>query len=163
MTLAGWRETVISAIARDAAGDPTLLDLTAAVLHEQDEAKQALRDKGYGCTGTGLLKTVGEVPAAGADERVATKKPNECTHEDFHARVAVGRILDVGKFVADVTIKCADCGEPFRFVGVPAGISYDHPMISIDGLELHAPIEPEIEKRLMDRATFHMTKAPTRQ
>lgn len=90
-------------------------------------------------------------------------KPEECTHEDFQANVAVGRILDVGKFVADITVKCAECGEPFRFVGVPAGLSYEQPMVSIDGLELHAPIEPEIEKRLMDRATFHVGTAPVRQ
>ena len=84
--------------------------------------------------------------------------PANCTHEEFDATVAVGRILDVGKFVADVRINCRVCGLPFRFVGVPAGLSYDRPMCSIDSTELHAPIEPELEAQLQARATFHVTR-----
>jgi hypothetical protein len=86
----------------------------------------------------------------------------DCTHPEFHANVAVARIEDVGKFVAEIRVRCVRCGEPFRFVGVPAGLSYDHPMVSIDGLELNAPIEPEIETRLHASASFHVSKAPTR-
>jgi hypothetical protein len=91
------------------------------------------------------------------------RDPKDCQHENFDARVSVGRILDVGKFVADVTINCRDCGEPFRFVGVPAGLNYGQPMVSIDGLELRAPIEPEIEARLHEQASYHMPIIPTRQ
>lgn len=91
------------------------------------------------------------------------KEPKDCRHEEFYTAVKVARILDVGKFVAEISIKCVECGEPFRFVGVPAGLAYDRPHCSIDGLELHAPIEPEIEKRLHDRATFQFTAPPTRQ
>lgn len=88
--------------------------------------------------------------------------PKDCIHEDFLATVNVGRILDVGKFVADIAISCKVCGEPFRFVGVAAGLSYDRPLVSIDGLELHAPIEPEIEKRLHDRATYQHIAPPAK-
>lgn len=61
MTRDGWRALVLEAVRRQEGGDPELLELTAAVLEEQDRAKQALRDKGYGCTGMGILLTVGEV------------------------------------------------------------------------------------------------------
>ena len=87
-------------------------------------------------------------------------KPEDCTHETFHADVKVARILDVGKFVAEITVKCMDCGEPFRFVGVAAGLSYEHPQCSIDGLELFAPIEPEIEKQLHASASYHVGTVP---
>ena len=86
----------------------------------------------------------------------------DCAHENFRADVAVGRFIDTGKFMADIKVYCVACGEPFRFLGVPAGIAWDRPAASIDGLELHAPIEPEGEKRLMDRATYHMPSIPAR-
>lgn len=88
--------------------------------------------------------------------------PKDCPHESFRANVNVGRMEDTGRFIADITVHCAVCDEPFRFMGVPAGVSFERPMASIDGLELHVPIEPEIEKRLMDRASFHMPAIPKR-
>lgn len=89
--------------------------------------------------------------------------PKDCPHEDFRADVKVGRMLDSGKFIAEVTIHCTVCDEPFRFVGVPAGLNFDRPMVSIDGLELRAPIEPEIEHRLHASASFTMPPIPVRQ
>lgn len=88
--------------------------------------------------------------------------PEDCPHEKFAAQVNVGRMLDSGKFMADITINCVDCGSPFRFVGLSAGVDFARPMVSIDDLELHAPIEPEGEKRLQDSATFVMPKIPQR-
>jgi hypothetical protein len=90
------------------------------------------------------------------------KKPHECAHEQFAAAVNVHRLLDSGKFMAEVNVRCVDCDEPFRFIGLPAGINFEHPTVSIDGLTLHAPIEPEVEKRLMTAATFHMPAIPPR-
>lgn len=46
------------------------------------------------------------------------------------------------RFFADITIKCLDCGEPFHFVGVKAGLSPLEPMVSVDATELRAPIAP---------------------
>jgi hypothetical protein len=88
--------------------------------------------------------------------------PAACTHPEFSAQVKIARVEDVGKFVAEIAIACGVCGEPFRFVGVPAGLSYERPMVSIDGLELNAPIEPEIEKRLHATATYQSMTPPTR-
>jgi hypothetical protein len=84
------------------------------------------------------------------------KAPVECKHESFDAHVSVGRMEDTGRFMADVKITCTECNEPFRFLGVPPGISWERPACSIDSLELHAPIEPEGEKQLFARATFQM-------
>lgn len=66
------------------------------------------------------------------------------------AAVDVCRLTDendlelVVGFSADVKINCADCGMPFEFIGLPAGISATNskPMVSMDGKELRAPIKP---------------------
>lgn len=88
--------------------------------------------------------------------------PKDCTHPNFFANVKVCRLEDSGKFIAEVRIHCTDCNEPFRFVGVTAGLRFDAPTVSIDGLELHAPIEPELEKMLFAQATYQMPEIPRR-
>ena len=89
-------------------------------------------------------------------------KPEDCTHEQFGAVVNVYRMLDTGTFMADVSIKCATCDVPMRFVGVPAGVNFERPMCSITGDELHAPIEPAYVTELHKTASFTMPKPPTR-
>lgn len=79
-----------------------------------------------------------------------------CEHKDFAARVAVNRLEDTGRFTADVTIKCSECGEPFRFLGLAAGSSPYEPKVSVDGLELRAPIEPKGTPKLHSHAAFVM-------
>ena len=62
----GWRFLVLDA-AMDAINNdnPEKLDLLAEYLAECDKAKQALRDKGYGWTGLGILETIQtQVPPA---------------------------------------------------------------------------------------------------
>ena len=86
--------------------------------------------------------------------------PKDCRHEEFAARVAVNRFEDTGRFLADITVRCRNCDEPFRFLGVPPGHAWDQPACSIDGTELHVPIEPEIEKRLFAGAAYQMPPAP---
>ena len=83
---------------------------------------------------------------------------SECRHEQFSAQVNVGRIESDGprRFVADITVSCAQCQEPFRFLGVPSGLHFERPTVSVDGLELHAPLEPEIVKVLATRSTYTM-------
>jgi hypothetical protein len=78
-----------------------------------------------------------------------------CYHPEFDAFVNVGRIGEGDDenpapgmpkhFVAEITIKCGACGEPFRFLGVPGGLSlsYAVPSTSLDSTELRAPIRPE--------------------
>ena len=82
-----------------------------------------------------------------------------CQHEQFTAQVNVGRVTHEGqplRFVADITISCVQCGEPFRFLGVESGLHFERPTVSIDALELHAPIEPELVKVLAQRSRYTM-------
>lgn len=70
-----------------------------------------------------------------------------CPHENFFATVEVGRLTDgedgpVTGYIADIRVNCDGCGEPFRWIGVPAGLKPDRPMVSVDETELHAPIRP---------------------
>jgi hypothetical protein len=45
-------------------------------------------------------------------------------------------------YIVEITIRCGDCREPFRWSGLEAGLSYDHPMVSVDETELRAPVRP---------------------
>jgi hypothetical protein len=70
-----------------------------------------------------------------------------CEHENFNAVVAVNRITateegPVTGYNADIRVRCADCDEPFRWIGAPAGMSPAKPMVSIDETELRAPLRP---------------------
>lgn len=78
-----------------------------------------------------------------------TDPDRPCPHEDFDAFVDVGRITasesdptTVLWYAAHIKVNCADCGEPFRWTGVPAGLSPRQPMCSVDEVELRAPLRP---------------------
>lgn len=86
-----------------------------------------------------------------------------CEHKDFNASVRVNRLEDTGRFSADVRIQCAECEEPFRFLGVPAGSSPYQPTVSIDGLDLRAPIEPQGTPQLQSHAAFVMPPLPPKR
>lgn len=72
-----------------------------------------------------------------------------CPHENFAASVGVNRLTEsdepgaaVTAYIADIRASCADCGEPFRWIGVPCGVMPGQPMCSVDETELHAPMRP---------------------
>lgn len=67
----------------------------------------------------------------------------ECKHEDFIANVRVERLEDIGKFAADVTVKCSQCGQPFKFLGLPGGSLMDGASVSMDGTEARLAIAPQ--------------------
>ncbi|MEU7381540.1 hypothetical protein AB0A91_16360 [Streptomyces sp. NPDC042207] len=79
---------------------------------------------------------------------MATDPDRPCPHENFDAYVAVNRLTasdtdpTVVGYSAGIKVHCRDCGEPFRWTGVPAGVSPRRPMCSIDETELHAPLRP---------------------
>lgn len=75
-----------------------------------------------------------------------------CPHADFLAEVKVNRLSEVEDgpitgYHADVKIICSECGEPFKWKGLRAGISPAQPRVSFDGLELRAPIWPASDDR----------------
>ena len=44
-----------------------------------------------------------------------------CKHMNFEASVNVARIEDKGRFMAEIHIRCKDCGTPFQFMGLKPG------------------------------------------
>jgi hypothetical protein len=69
---------------------------------------------------------------------------SECEHTDFEASVVVVRITDHDpmRFVAEVRVNCAVCGQRFGFFGIPKRISSELPGVSATRLEATLPIEP---------------------
>lgn len=69
-----------------------------------------------------------------------------CPHENFVAVVKVNRLTadngPVEGYTADIRVNCADCGEPFRWIGPRAGLSANRPTMSVDETELRAPLRP---------------------
>ena len=87
--------------------------------------------------------------------------PKECQHASFAAKVKVGRLSHVeggpiSAFCADVKINCAECGMPFRFIGLPAGVHFAEPRVAVGGMELRAPIEPATHDKFETVATYTM-------
>jgi hypothetical protein len=66
-----------------------------------------------------------------------------CEHKEFKACVAVARLEDVGRFMAEITVHCAECGLPFQFLGLEPGIDTDGARVSLDGLEANIAICPQ--------------------
>ena len=87
-----------------------------------------------------------EIDSFGAEGFAAM---NKCSHENFAATVNVNRLTKsdddatVIAHQADIRINCAECGLPFEFVGVDAGMLPNKPMASVDAQELRAPIRPK--------------------
>lgn len=69
----------------------------------------------------------------------------DCPHEEFSALVNVNRLEDVRRFQADITIKCDQCGTPFRFIGLPYGVDLNGAAVSPDGTEARLAIAPKGE------------------
>jgi len=72
-----------------------------------------------------------------------------CPHERFCADADINRLTskdepdaEVTGYTASIRVWCADCGERFRWIGVPAGLSPREPMVSVDETELRAPLRP---------------------
>lgn len=65
-----------------------------------------------------------------------------CGHHNFHSEVGIARMEDIGRFQADVRIRCADCDCPFRFIGLPLGLDINGAAVSVDGCEARLAIHP---------------------
>lgn len=71
-----------------------------------------------------------------------------CEHFSFAAQVNVGRLTQVDggsvtSYMADIAIRCADCGRQFQFLGLEPGIDTAGARVSIDGMEAHIAICPQ--------------------
>lgn len=66
-----------------------------------------------------------------------------CKHMNFEANVAVARIEDKGRFMAEIRVHCKDCGVPFQFMGLKPGLDFNGATVSLDGLEANIGIHPQ--------------------
>lgn len=96
-------------------------------------------------------------------ERSAPSVPEQqpgdpCGHEDMRVDVEVAGIEDrPGTHMATIKVECSLCGVPFKFLGLPAGVSFLEPRVNITSRELIAPITPDPgAPTLQDRATFSL-------
>jgi len=62
---------------------------------------------------------------------------------NFSAAVKVARLEDSGQFMAEVRVKCDECGLPFQFLGLEPGIDLQGARVSVDGLEASLAICPQ--------------------
>lgn len=69
--------------------------------------------------------------------------PSPCVHPDFEAEVTVSRLVDSGRFAADVRIHCKVCRLPFQFKGLLVGLDLEGACVSVDGLEARLAIVPQ--------------------
>lgn len=66
-----------------------------------------------------------------------------CTHNVAHTvDVKINYMEDTGQFMADVSIRCAQCGQPFRFLGLPLGLNMGGATMDIDGLQARLAVAP---------------------
>ena len=75
-------------------------------------------------------------------ERQGLIEMESCKHMNFEANVLV-RIEDQGRFVAEIHIRCRDCGISFQFMGLKPGFDFDGATVSLDGLEASIGIHPQ--------------------
>ena len=68
---------------------------------------------------------------------------DKCKHENFSATVKVARLEDRGLFMAEVRVRCDECGLPFQFLGLEPGVDLMGARVSVDGLEANLAICPQ--------------------
>jgi hypothetical protein len=85
---------------------------------------------------------------------------SDCKHQAFGVHADVHFMEDTGRFTADIRIECTQCEEPFRFLGLDPGWSPFEPMVSVTGLEMHVPIEPQGTPQIASGARFVMPPLP---
>jgi len=66
----------------------------------------------------------------------------KCNHNEFACEVDVIRMEDVGRFMADVRIKCNQCGKRMVFLGLPRGVDMNGAATDTFGTEMRVAIHP---------------------
>lgn len=81
-----------------------------------------------------------------------------CKHHNFIANVSVGRITeteeeetnpeaDIKVYMAEVVVKCVDCGIEMQFLGVEGGMNFNYPTTNFDASKIHLPMRPSNKPR----------------
>ena len=69
-----------------------------------------------------------------------------CKHEQFDGSIKVAGFENTGGHMAEIRIKCRQCGIPFQFLGLEPGIDLHGARVSVDGLEALIAICPQGSK-----------------
>ena len=77
--------------------------------------------------------------------RVNNCREIQCQHRNFEAAVNVDRIEHIGQFVVEIEVWCKDCETPFTFEGLPVGLDYTQPTVSLNLTEARLPMVPKDE------------------
>ena len=71
------------------------------------------------------------------------KKSAMCGHQNFSVKAQVNRLTDTKQFMAEFTVRCADCDKPFQFLGLPAGVNLQGAATDPEALEARLAICPK--------------------
>lgn len=71
----------------------------------------------------------------------------DCPHLNIMAHVHNLRVTEIAgqpalHWIAAVVVKCAQCGCPFQFLGLPTGMSVDTPAAAPGARIAHLPMVP---------------------
>lgn len=70
---------------------------------------------------------------------------NDLCPESADKTAAIRKVREAVN-MANIKVRCNECGLPFEFVGFGCGLMFDRPMVSPSAEELHAPIVPQGER-----------------
>lgn len=68
--------------------------------------------------------------------------PAKCPHDDIVATLHINKFEDTGGYMAEFRIQCRNCGHPFQFLGLEAGVNLHGAAVDLDGQELRIAISP---------------------
>jgi hypothetical protein len=67
----------------------------------------------------------------------------DCAHTKTHTTTTeINHFADSGGYMVEIGVKCGECGQPFRFLGLPLGLNLNGATISIDGLTARLAVAP---------------------
>jgi hypothetical protein len=65
-----------------------------------------------------------------------------CRHTELNSQVSVHHLEDTGLFIAELEVRCTQCGIPFHFLGAPTGLSMSKPTVDVPATTIHVPMLP---------------------
>ena len=76
--------------------------------------------------------------------------PAECEHASIRATVTVVKYAEYQRDgednrMAEIVMRCTECGVPFRFNGVPGGVHPRAARCGVAAVQLRAPVSPALE------------------
>ena len=70
----------------------------------------------------------------------------KCLHNvNIDSVVMLNYLKDGGRYTAELSMKCADCGKSFKFLGLPIGLNLNGATVSFDGKTATLAVAPEGE------------------